>query len=191
MNKTDQQTIKIVPQFLGLPGLPLLVLLPSAVLVGSITGYVEVWAIVALLLSAASRRVLYKDWTRMVWNRNLAQSILIKGLPDNMLSEVDEIIESGQKVIFRCPSNQLLLNALQNYVRERLGVCKFIAVRDQAITVESEEIKRETVLLSMASRESLQRAINVMQQRGWNPDGNYNQVPGLINTVHTQRMQFN
>jgi len=180
--------MKITSDVMGIPAPIFFGLLPIA-----IAGFYFKFALVGLCLFIIAclllSRVLFKDYLRLettISPKPFKSSVLIKGLDESFLENVEQAINSNKKIVFSCPDNLLLKNALHRYVECNLGQSTFIKSND--ISFEAARLDISVKIISCPSRKDLELGISMLLKRGWREDGEYAQQSNFFSTVHTQKM---
>jgi len=95
----------------------------------------------------------------------LPQKIIVSGLPDSFLSDIDKTIQSNKKVIVGLPLDRLLRIAISQYVSERYGLLEIVDSGD--IVVGSDELPPTSITLSAFGKDTLNEKVDVLKKRGW------------------------
>ena len=182
--------MKITSDIMGIPAPVFIMLLPIAI-VGFYFNYALVGLVIYLITGFFLRKLFFKDYLKLETTLGpspFKTSVLIKGLDKSFLKKLDHTIDTNEKIIFSCPNNILLKNALFSYVECHLGQCSFETSKD--ISFKTAPLDINVKLLSCPTRQDLELGISLLRKRGWVIDGEYAQQSNLISTVHTQRMVY-
>ena len=117
--------MKITSDVLGVP-VPLCIGLLPLVIAGFYFNNFFVGFVLYLTSCLVLSRVLFKDYLRLkttLGPRNFEKCGLIKGVDETFLDSLKEAINENKKIVFSCPDNALLKNALHRYVECHLGQC--------------------------------------------------------------------
>ncbi|KZX82419.1 hypothetical protein A3715_34140 [Oleiphilus sp. HI0009] len=118
----------------------------------------------------------------------IQQEILVRGIPETFLEEVDDLIESNKLLIIGCPKNWALRKAISDRVYNKAGFVEF-QLSDE-LSIDHKELGKRAVLLSYRAKKTLQDAISHLMNRGWNISGEQGIESNLIDRVYTQRMVY-
>jgi hypothetical protein len=119
-------------------------------------------------------------------------TVAIKGLPNSFKNDLEKLISENKLVIFGLPNKSkynYLKNVLSEYVYIRSGFCEF--THSETFFVSSRPLGKQALLLSYHSKKSLQDAISIMLQRGWQIEGSQSTESNLVSRVYTQTMLYN
>ncbi|KIF53054.1 MULTISPECIES: hypothetical protein [Vibrio harveyi group] len=115
-------------------------------------------------------------------------SLYVKGLPDDIHSRIESLIESNQLVLIKCPEHKFLRIALTQFVYNRGGFSELS--KAECVELLGKPLGKRTILLSYRSKETLQNSISTMLQRGWKLYGEQGTESNLIDRVYTQTMLY-
>lgn len=119
-------------------------------------------------------------------------TVAIKGLPNSFKNDLEKLISENKLVIFGLPNGakyNYLKIVLSEYMYIRSGFCDF--THSETFFVSSRLLGKQALLLSYNSKKSLQDAISIMLQRGWQIEGSQSTESNLISRVYTQTMLYN
>jgi hypothetical protein len=119
-------------------------------------------------------------------------TVAIKGLPNSFKNDLEKLISENKLVIFGLPNRSkynYLKTVLSEYIYIRSGFCEF--THSETFSVSYRPLGKQALLLSYHSKHSLQEAISIMLQRGWQIEGSQSTESNLISRVYTQTMLYN
>lgn len=119
-------------------------------------------------------------------------TVAIKGLPNSFKNDLERLISENNLVIIGLPNiakYRYLKRILSEYIYIRAGFCEF--THSETFYVSSRPLGKQALLLSYSSKQSLQNAISIMLQRGWQIFGPQSTESNLISRVYTQTMVYN
>lgn len=119
-------------------------------------------------------------------------TLAIKGLPNSFKNDLEKLISENKLVIFGLPNGakyNYLKTVLSEYIYIRSGFCEF--THSETFFVSSRPLGKQALLLSYHCKKSLQDAISIMLQRGWQIKGSQSTESNLISRVYTQTMLYN
>jgi hypothetical protein len=118
----------------------------------------------------------------------IPNKVIISGLPEFFLSDIDEIIKNNQKVIVGLPLDRLLRQTIRQYVSEKYGLLEIVDSGN--IVVGSEDLKITNITI-ISEKYSLDKKVDVLLNRGgWTKVGSpHSFVKGLTLKV-SQNMEY-
>jgi hypothetical protein len=180
--------MKISVETMGIPA-PIFIGLLPLVIVGFYFNFALVGMVMFLIASLLLSKVLFKNHLKLETTLGplpFKTNLLIKGIDETFLEKLDQAMNNNEKIVFSCPDNPLLKNALYRYVECQLGQCSF--EKSQDISFKTAPLDINVKIISCPTRQDLELGMSILKNRGWISEGKYAQQSGLFNTVHTQKM---
>ena len=127
INSMNKSKIKTIICIMGIP----LSWFALATCVASLCSHVFysgafiIYALIAFLTCYVCKKMFLTEYVLFPFDMGLMHQLFVRGLPENLFNEIQNVIESNRLVVLDCPDNPFLRRALSNFVYKKGGFIKF------------------------------------------------------------------